>query len=479
MGNFSLFRKKIALALFIVLGAISARAETQDRDRCSGLLTAKSAAVKNYEYPASVDPQVNPDGYYMFGLESEYSLDQMSERLFNFYAPAEELLPRAAWIALAPLDRAAWVQTNWDRLFPGGPKKPSHLVKIAGDERLPAYLISDETGNVELVSKPFDTYEEYLSFAAMVERDLGPGYLQASISIPSALVYQSEQLTDGYVGYRLFLGTFDELSKFAESYEKHRENPKFIPVKAATHKYLGPMNANRANFLRRLVHLNRVGDFNKDVLDRVSGRNSSHKYTSQVAYRPDVIRKFARFLNEVRDCVKNFACLKRRIDRERFFLGQDLKSFSRFEPARPLDLIADFDLLSEPVQKFLRTAFPGPDMAIPEIREDLASEHLMGETFRNFAYPLQDWSSWLEPIGFSTSSPEYHRVKSAQHEYVERLKRIAAEASDGKIDVAAGADQVRIAMAKFVHDSRLREAFESWLVHTFPHEAKAPTPIWK
>ena len=73
----------------------------------------------------------------------------------------------------------------------------------------------------------------------------------------------------------------------------------------------------------------------------------------------------------------------------------------------------------------LRKIFPGPDMNVAKIRSDLASDHLVAETFRNFAYPLQDWASFLDPMGLYMSSPEFLRIRAAQEIYVERLKTLA------------------------------------------------------
>ncbi len=414
------------------------------------------------EYPFGVNEKRYPKEHFTYGVEVEYSLSEMGPGLFNAYAPDAELISHEAWDLLSHEQKLQWVRDNKDKLFPQGPKYPGRIAIRQPEEMLPERLIVDETGNVELVSpKIVDSKVEFEQYLDMLEKRFGEGYVQASVGTSSRHIFKTEANTNEFIGYRFFFGEKDQISKLAEGYAKHLEVPKYIPGKNFTHPYLGPIVNYKANSFRRLIRDNRVGKFEADVLDRVAKRDISHKYTGAVVYRPDIIRKREIFISEIRQCVKDFDCLKKLAERERFFIGRNLEAFAAFENVTHVDTIADFNFLPADVQDLLTRAFNRNHGQVE------AEEIIANQVHRNFAYPTQNWDRWLSALEVKPTHVAYRRVKDAQEAYVATLKDVTARERSGAITLKEAESSVRIALAKFAYDSKLTDIFDRYLTSRF------------
>jgi hypothetical protein len=447
------------VAAFALVWALSAQAMD---GRCERLLSAR-------EYPASIDPAQNPDGHYMYGYEIEYAIGEMAPGVLLEYVPDETLISHDVWLKqMNHAQRVAWVRAHLQELFPQGFKVPGGLYLLTDRSGWPKQLILDETGNLEfIVRKPFDDYVSFERSLDEVTAKLGEGYVQASISIPSSLVYRDDVNADAYYGYRIFLGELDTITKLALGWKKHSETAQYIPAKSFTHPFLGPMNSFKANFFQRLLDENREGRYNDDVLDRVSTMNSSYKYTGQTVYRPDIIRSSVRFINEIRDCVKDPECLKERIQREKKFFARDITAFEIFKQVRIFDVIADYQILSDEAQRVMEQAFPRL-MKDDDLKLESGSEILASEIYRNFAYPLQNWRSWFFAFELDPNGPEMKQVMDARAHYVLTLESLALLHKTSGASIEEIRSKMRVALSRFAAESGLEQVFRSWLARKFP-----------
>jgi hypothetical protein len=102
-----------------------------------------------------------------------------------------------------------------------------------------------------------------------------------------------------------------------------------------------------------------------------------------------------------------------------------------------------------------------------KLDRDEGDEILITEIYRNFAYPVQDWTPWLEAMGYSEGSPASKLVKVAQSNYEQELDKTAKEYLSKKIDKKAAENRVRTALAKFSNFSKLDQLFETFLLTEF------------
>ena len=109
------------------------------------------------------DASIAGGKHLQFGFESEYTLQEI-DKIVTIYGPKPGLgMSKTRWFNLSVPERSQWVRDNIKELFPE-PRKPGGLIKLkdqAGYKFLPDALIQDDTGNIEFVLKPFDTYEDW------------------------------------------------------------------------------------------------------------------------------------------------------------------------------------------------------------------------------------------------------------------------------------------------------------------------------
>lgn len=414
-----------------------------------------------YEYPLGVRAKDAADKHYTYGLEVEYSIDDVSATLFEDYAPATQLLARETWLAMTVEQKREYLKANLEALFPEGPKGKSHFVRIGNDEWMAPDLIIDETGNVEFITpKIFHDKAAFYQYIDRLKARYGDGYVQASIGVPAEVFFKTSESKNNFLGLAYFLGEYDTLNKLADAYVKHLEIPQFVPGKSFTHPFLGPMNSPKARFLKNVMNHTSLGNFDKDVLDRISKTDVSYKYVSQAVYRPDILRNKEVFLVEVRQCVKDFDCLKKLLERQKFFFKHSASVFNSFAFVTHFDPIADYNMFSVDTQTMLHSAFPRL------LERDTGDEILITEIFRNFAYPLTDWNKWLYSMGVKDAAVS-SKVQAAQNAYQTELENIAQMFKATQIDAKIAGNKSRIALARFVFDSKLTETFEEFLMKHF------------
>jgi hypothetical protein len=451
----------LALTLSFSAGPVWVQADGGLCHRLTGTQTAQR------EYPRGINPAILPNGHFMFGYEIEYAIQEMAPGLLLKYLPPKTMIKKAQWISMTHAERVQWFTENKEVLFPRT-RSPGLLKLEKSHPFWPEALILDETGNLELIVKePFDSHKEFETAFDSTIAAFGEGYLQATTSYPGEVVYKTNMTQDGYVGMRIFFGEYDSISKLSEAYEKHQKTPAYIPAKNFTHPFLGPMTSIKKGLFISVLGENARGNFDQDMMKRISQMDSSYKYTSNTVYRPDIIRTAERILNESRDCVKSPGCLKAKVRREKYLAS---KNFDVFYDVRWVDLfdpVAHYETLSDQTQTFLEACFPRKVRA-EEIGTLDSADVLSLELYRNFAYPMQHWRSWFEILKTPTDSAEYRNVIAKRQEYRNRIDHLAREFAAGALTAEAGAKQVRIAIAQFVAESGMKKVMEKWLETNLP-----------
>lgn len=171
---------------------------------------------------------------------------------------------------------------------------------------------------------------------------------------------------------------------------------------------------------------------------------------------------------EIRNCVKDADCIKKRLDREIAIVKHPkLAEFKIFAQTKQFDAIAHFNLFPEKVQHALKLAFPRK-LEKP-IHEESGGEILAGEIYRNFSYPLNDWSNWLKALGFSDTSAENKKVRDASLAYRTTLEEAAKLIDEKKPEtIEKFGDTARIAISRFAKESDLLNLLKNWMKKNFP-----------
>ncbi len=447
----------LQLVLFSGIAFAAVLPENPDKKICDSKFLPPA-----YELPYGASSTSIKTGHYTYGYEVEYALAELSPGFLNYYMPEPDLVPRKTWIAKTVEEKREWIKANMERLFPEGNKHEGKLVLVKENSLFPKKLVLDETGNVEIISPDIlHSWDEFTSALDVIDRELGEGYVQATFGQTSEVVYRDAKMADAYIGLRFALGEMDTLSKLSSGYESHLKTPEYIPGKSFTHPFLGPMAQYKADFMRRVVHQARSGALKEDTIKQISKLDFSYKYTSYTAFRPDVAKTSKLLLNEVRDCVKSFDCLKRRIARERFFFSHNIAPFEVLEGVRHHDPVSNFQLMSENARTMLEEIFAARETT-PELVEKIAAS-----TARNFSYPLTDWFTWLELMGMDTEQ-NHNRIKDAQEAYNNKIARLSDRYHAKEIDKKTAQNEVRIALAEFAHTTKIHVMIEDWIVRKFP-----------
>lgn len=415
---------------------------------------ASVAPVKRY--PRGINPSLNPEKHLRFGFESEYVLDE-SGKLLSLYGPDERFgISKEAWLAKTAEERVQWVKDHVNELFPEL-RTDGGLVKIADGqdfEKFPERLIRDSTGNLELIFKPADTLAEWDFFVTKLDEVAGPGSMQGSIGAPPESFFSTS--LDANKGYFNFMNDSDTLGKLVDGYERYLEKPESAVARSFTHPYLGPMTALKREKLEQYLEQNARGLMGTpEDLQKVAGEDSSFKYIGGTAYRPDIAWPHA-VVQEVRDCHKNIQCLREHVLRTAYYAEYGNEQFANAAKLKAFDSVRDFEKLPQSVQQTLEKVFPAPPSPANIYSEE---ERLARSVYRNFAYPMRDWSGHLELL----KKPELKlSVTTAQNSYQERLTEIAAKLEAGEMDKKAASLEIQGALAKFSKDSGLKEAMDQW-----------------
>ncbi len=390
-----------------------------------------------------------------YGFESEY-LHEETEAFFLNYMPASSLYngTKEDWLALTHAQRLHWIDNNSKSLFPY--REKGKLVKISTDPELQAALPESfvyDAGHFEIVLDPMDSAEELIKKIQVINKHFGVGSMQVTISNPldkaklASKEYKAE-LRSQVLGYYNFMNDFDTISKLGAGYERYLKDPSVETVKSFNHPWLGPMTKLKHDRLEDLVDgVVNQKNFSEEELKQMSYLVVSHKFIGGLSFRPDVAYKKGRIASEVRDCHQNLKCIEDRIIRETYFLMKGKEAFSSFSKLVPFDSLKSFKTLSNDTQSMLKQIFP--------TYGNFNQKEL--ELFRNFSYPLRDWSKHIETL----NAPELKTlVETAQNEYVQTLEQIAKDFDANKISTQEAKVKIMGALGSFSKQSGLLDAMK-------------------
>ncbi len=416
--------------------------------------------------PFGYDVNTLPAGKHLqFGFESEYMLSEI-DGIVKAYGPKPEFgISKEQWLEMPVVERSQWVRDNLDQLFPEA-RVSGGLVKIDNDPEfdfLPDSLIFDDTGNLEFVLDPFDSFEEWYSAVQKLNNRFGNGSMQATISLPPDSFFgrgidqvDPQKVLDEKIGMFSFYSDYDILQKLSAAHTRYQDDPSKRVTRNFEHPFLGPMTLQKQNLLNSILEGNAVGQkYEPERLERIAGWENSYKYTGGTVYRPDILGE-ERAILEVRDAHKNFPLLADRLLRSLFFMEHGTQGFDALKNLKSYDPIVDFEKLPRKVRSGLEELFPNKANPNYEYSDDIKFSL---DVFRNFAYPMRDWSNHLEALNASQLEGQ---VAEAQAAYVNKLKQILKAHRKSEIDDEDAAKQVQGALAQFSNDSGIAKAFEDY-----------------
>jgi hypothetical protein len=411
-----------------------------------------------------VDAVRNPDAFLKFGFESEYTLET-SGRLLSAYGPAPEFgISAGRWGRMSEQERVRWVREHISELFTDT-RSPGKLVRINRDRSLsflPENLILDSTGNLEIVLRPADTFEEWLARVQRIEAEFGAGSMQGTVGMKSEFFHHAEgvsetDLLNRNIGWLNVMNEMDTLAKLENGAERFASRPNTEVAKSFKHPYLGPMSRLKQESLLDFLRANSQGErLDPRTLEFVSGNDSSFKYIGGTAYRPDIAAGYTIF--EVRDAHNQVATLVERVVRSTYYLQYGREPFTAASRLRAFDSVRDFAKLPESLQTMLRDVFPPRfESGVQYSPQELTSR----EFFRNFAYPMRDWSAWIRLTG--NDSALVSRVAAAQSTYVQKLESVATRLRANRLTREQASIEIQGAVAQFSVDSGMNSAMSGWL----------------
>ncbi len=410
------------------------------------------------------DATVANGKHLQFGFESEYGLSEI-DKIVNVYGPHPDLgISSEQWFAMPAAERAQWVRENVQQLFPQT-RQPGKLIKLknqSGFAFLPEALIQDDTGNIEFVIRPFDTYEEWFRSVRKLNQKFGTGSMQATVSAPPESFFgllngmDKTLSVNEKIGMFNFYSDYDILQKLNAGHLRYQNNPALKVANNFEHPFLGPMTNTKQRQLHTMLRSNANGQrYDQASLSAISDMDNSFKYIGGTTYRPDIVGR-ERVILEVRDAHKNFSILSDRVLRSLFFLEQGTKGFDKLKDLKSFHLADYFQKLPKDIRDELARLFP--NKATPGVAYTEAEKRSL-DVFRNFAYPMRDWSAHLDALNVPQLSPQ---VADAQALYKDKLSDIVARVRAGNIDDDHAAREIHAALAEFSHGSGLAKAFEDY-----------------
>ena len=389
-----------------------------------------------------------------YGFESEY-LHHESVELLKNYMPMSPHWKKSKedWLALTHEQRADFIESRSQQIFPY--REKGQLVKISTDPELidvlPESFVFD-AGHYEVVLAPHDSAEALAEKIRVINRKLGVGSMQLTISNPieKQLLKSNPalqvQMKEELMGYYNLMNDYDTIGKLVTGYERYLKNPNTETVKSFNHPWLGPMTKLKHDRLESLMSKILAGhEFNDEELAGMSSKVVSHKFIGGLSFRPDVAFKKSRLASEVRDCHQNVKCIENRLMRETYFLMKGRNDFKQYAELKAFDSESTFDKLDRPVRNFLRTIFP---------KYGQYSQTEL-ELFRNFAYPFRDWSKHVELLGDAKLADS---ITAAQTKYSEALVTLSKELDGGKINKETARARVMGALGEFAVESGISDA---------------------
>ena len=456
------FQKLTVIVSIFLASSLSAVAASECAKSVQRFLNHVGVETPIKRFPHGVNGTLHPNFLIQFGFESEYTMKDLG-KMVNVYGPSEEFgITVADWLAKPVEARVKWVTDNITKLFPTN-REAGKFVKVTNDPKLafmPGQLIRDETGNIEIVLKPVDTLEDFFREISLVNEHLGVGSMQASVSAPSEVFHGNfEGRVDAAilenVGFFKFHTDLDTLNKLEVGAVRERNDPTKYAAMSFQHPFLGPMTKIKEDKLVEFLTRNPRGELlDSETLKGVAGNDDSFKYYGGTAYRPDIAPK--RAILETRDCHTSIECITERVMRTTFHLQNGREQFAQAASFEPFDSIADYAKLPESVRLMLEKFFPAKTKAGVEYTE---SETRALEVYRNFAWPLRDWSSHIKIFG-DLSLKE--KVANAQTIYLEDLKNTLDAVESGRFDKEHALLEIQGDLALFSHESGLLKAMRAF-----------------
>lgn len=397
-----------------------------------------------------------------FGYESEFTLDQYASGLLDFYQPGPSFsITSVQWTQLKTQTpgadgRVLWIKEHKAQIFDEVRKPGQMKLTPEGKEKLPylpPQLIIDYTGNLEIILKPFDSFEAWKQSSEKIAEHIGNGSLQSTVGIPAPLFWQNvaQRNPKSAIGFLQFMADFDALLKLQTGAEKYnKEGLDRAYAGAFAHPFLGPLTELKRKQMNLFLEVESTGRaLNQEQRDFVSSADNSWKYSGSTVYRPDIAKGYVVF--EVRDAHSNLKHLEAQIHRLIYFMGRGISSFEKYEQVKAFDSVKDFDRFPSEIQKLLEEIFPAKFID-PRV-EYTADELLANEVFRNFSFPLRDWKPVLKQFGQPRSAET--QIGRARLSYLEKLKTIQEHYDAKQISVETARNQVQIALVRFVEESAL------------------------
>jgi len=400
-----------------------------------------------------------------FGFESEYMLSEL-DGIVSVYGPKAEFgISEEAWFDMAVTERSQWVRDHINQLFPEA-RVSGGLVKLDQDPELdflPESLIFDDTGNVEIVLDPLDSFEQWYTSIQKLNNRFGNGSMQATISTPPDSFFgrgidgvDPEITLDEKIGMFNFYSDYDILQKLSAAHTRYVNDSSKRVTRNFEHPFLGPMTSQKQDLLQSLLRGNAIGEkYEPQRLERISNWENSYKYTGGTVYRPDILGE-KRVILEVRDAHKNFPLLTDRLLRSLFFMQHGTQGLDTLKNLKSYNPISDFEKLPADVRVGLEELFPNKANPNYEYTDDIKFSL---DVFRNFAYPMRNWSEHLTTL---QATQIEQQVLEAQHAYLDKLKRVFKQRRNSVIDDEDAARQIEGALAKFSNDSGIAKAFEDY-----------------
>lgn len=420
---------------------------------------AYDASGKIRRYPKGIDPVQQPDAHLQFGFESEYTLAE-SARLLEVYGP-DAGMSAEMWLQMSGDQKVRWVQERLGRA--PGQAQDSGLIKLVNEPEfdfLPDRLLQDSTGNLEIVLKPVNTLEDWYEQVTRINRRFGTGSMQSAISLPSEAFFgQAGRIREAFkenAGFLNFMNDLDTLQKLEIGAERLAQNGSVEAAKSFQHPWLGPMTRIKQRKLEEYLRRNAVGElWNEADLLPLRHQDDSFKYVSGTVYRPDLAGP-QRAVFEVRDAHKSQDILRERIFRAAYHFQSGREQFSEFSRLTAFDSVKDYQKLPEKVRMALEKVFPARPKAGLEYT---ASELTSIQVYRNFAYPMRDWSTHVDVMGIAHLA---ERITDAQSRYLVEVGTVSGEVLAGTLTREAASLRFQAAVANFSKDSGLARALQDW-----------------
>lgn len=446
--------RKILLGALIVL-SVPAHAEWQ----CQTLFLPRTRV-----FAFGAHPEMDTNAHIQLGFEAEYAFDEI-DGLLKYYEPKFTSEAQADnWKELTLEQKRAWVHERYQIRPEFAQTTELHLIRRQPETSfLPELLILDSTGNLELVLSPVDSFQEWERQTRWVNQNIGVGSMQAMLSSPREFFFghrlglSQEQALKENLGWFTFTAELDTLNKLENGARKFAQDPSKEVARSFAHPWLGPLTRLKWEKLRDFLSLNFAGNgFDTESLKFVKN-DASFKFIGGSAYRPDIGAP-DRVGVELRSAHKDYPLLRAQVLRDMRMLASDRSAFADFSAAPPFDSKLDFSKLPDSAQTMLSQLFPAK--VDPRFRYT-NDERLAVEVYRNFAYPLRNWTPVLAILKADKQARK--DVMRAKSEYVVALDYIASQFHRQEI----GQEKARVltegALAQFAVSSGLLAMYREFL----------------